>query len=203
MLPWFLTGRPLTAAAFAWASERHGRQLRGVDRAPFILHPLEVAALLAGRDHPDHVVAAGLLHDIVEDTDARIEEVAERFGARVAEIVAAVTEDPAIADWKRRKGALREQVAAAGPEPQAVYTADKVVKARELRATAGQPGRSLAEAPLARRLAHYDASLRMLRGLAPDAPLVRQLQFELWALRRLPPAPARATRARTPATADW
>jgi hypothetical protein len=202
MLPWFLTVGPLTAAAYAWASERHGRQVRGVDHAPFILHPLEVAALLAGRDHPDHVVAAGLLHDVVEDTDARIDEVAERFGHAIAQIVAAVTEDATIDDWARRKAALRAQVARAGLEPQAVFAADKVVKARELRATAGQPGRSLVEPPLARRLAHYDASLRMLQTCAPDAPLVRQLQFELWALRRLPPAPHVAARERTPATAS-
>jgi hypothetical protein len=203
MLPWFLTVGPLTAAAYAWASERHRRQLRGVDRAPFILHPLEVAALLGGRDHPDHVVAAGLLHDVVEDTDARIDEVAERFGQPIARIVAAVTEDPAIDDWASRKAALREQVAKAGPEPQAVFAADKVVKARELRATAGQPGRSLAEPLLARRLGHYDASLGMLQAHAPQASLVRQLHFELWALRRLPPAPHVAVRERAPATASW
>jgi (p)ppGpp synthase/HD superfamily hydrolase len=187
MKPWFTVGRPITDAALAWAASRHGGQLREVDSAPFILHPLEVAALLSGRDYDDEVVAAGLLHDVVEATNARIDEVGDRFGGRVARIVAAVTEDARIDNYDERKAALRAQVAASERDAQAVYAADKVVKARELRAEASRAEQSVRDPALLPRLAHYQRSLEMLQVAAPDLPLVRQLAFELWALRHLPP----------------
>ena len=83
--------------ALEYAASEHEGQRREADNAPFILHPLEVAHLLQGRDYPDHVIAAGVLHDVLEDTDATEAELAERFGPEVAELVAAVSE-PADAD---------------------------------------------------------------------------------------------------------
>jgi (p)ppGpp synthase/HD superfamily hydrolase len=185
--PPFVAGRPLTGAALKWAATQHRDQRRAVDRAPFILHPLEVASLLSGRGYDDEVTAAALLHDVIENTDARIDEVRERFGDRVADIVAAVSEDPAIEDHAERKAALRERVGAAGPDAHAVFAADKIVKARELRAQAARSDSLLEEPDLLRRLEHYEESLDTLRVVAGDRPLVNQLAFELWALRRLPP----------------
>ncbi|MQA76024.1 MAG: HD domain-containing protein [Solirubrobacterales bacterium] len=187
--PPFAVRGPLTRAALAWARELHGGQTRAVDRAPFILHPLEVAALLFGRDFDDEVVAAGLLHDAVEDTDVGVDEIRARLGDRVAEIVGALTEDVAIGDYAERKAALREAAAAAGPDAHAVFAADKVAKARELRAQAARAERSLDEPELLHRLAHYEESLRMLESVARGLALVGQLSFELWALRELPPRP--------------
>lgn len=158
-----------------------------MDHAPFILHPLEVGALLSGRGFDDEVVAAGLLHDAVEDTGAGVEDVRLRFGDWVAGIVAELTEDREIADYGERKAALRAQVADAGADAHAVYAADKVVKARELRAQAARAERLLDEPDLRRRLEHYQRSLEMLESVAPELPLVRQLAFELWALKALPP----------------
>jgi (p)ppGpp synthase/HD superfamily hydrolase len=179
----------LARSALAWARELHGGQVRAVDNAPFILHPLEVGALLSGRGFDDEVVAAGLLHDLVEKTDARVEDVRQRFGDRVARIVADLTEDPGILDYRERKTALRASVAEGGAEVHAVYAADKVVKVRELRAQAARAERLLNEPDLRQRLDHYQRSLEMLESVAPDLPLVRQLAFELWALHALPPGP--------------
>jgi (p)ppGpp synthase/HD superfamily hydrolase len=186
--PPFAENRPVSRAAFEWASRAHADQLRDVDRAPFILHPLEVAALLASRGFDDEIVAAGLLHDVVEDTDTGLDEVRLRFGDRIAETVAAVTEDPTIADYHARKAALRDQVAAAGPDAQAVYAADKIAKARELRAQAARTEALLEDPDLYRRLEHYEQSLEVLRELAAFPSLVDALAFEVWTLRNLPPA---------------
>lgn len=187
MEPPFLKGRPLTRAALEWAAAQHGDQLRAVDCAPFILHPIEVAALLSGRGYDDEVTAAGLLHDVVENTAAGLEDIRTLFGERVSEMVTALTEDPSIEDYEERKAALRDQVAAAGPEAQAVYAADKVVKARELRAHAARTEAALDTPELHRRMEHYERSLAMLEAKAGELPLVRQLALELWALRHLPP----------------
>jgi len=185
--PPFLEELPLAREAFAWAAELHRGQRRGSDAAMFVLHPLEVAMLLHNRGFDDEVVAAALLHDTVEDTEVTTAEVEARFGPRVAGFVAALSDD-ADGEYEDRKALLRAQVAAAGCEAQAIFAADKVSKARELRAEAARNPSRLADAALQRRLLHYEASLEMLEAAAPDLALVRQLRFELWALRALPPA---------------
>jgi (p)ppGpp synthase/HD superfamily hydrolase len=167
----------------------HADQRRALDRAPFVLHPLEVASLLNGRGFDDEVLAAGVLHDVVENTAATVEDVASRFGERVAEIVDAVSEDPAISDYAARKAALRERARAGGIAARAVYAADKISKARELRSQAAGDPSVLSDAQNVRKLEHYERSLAMLREAGDGQPMVDQLAFELWALRALPPEP--------------
>jgi (p)ppGpp synthase/HD superfamily hydrolase len=185
--PPFLIARPGLRDVYEWALEQHAGQRRDLDRAPFILHPLEVASLLAGRDFDDAVVAAALLHDTIENTGATVETIRTRFGDRVAAIVAAVSEDPTITDFAQRKAALATQAVSAGPDAQAVYAADKVVKARELRARLAREPEALTNSQVQDRLDHYEHSLDVLRIAAHDSPFVAQLAFELWALRALPP----------------
>lgn len=183
-LPPFAEARPSVRRAVEWALVMHADQRRDVDQAPFVLHPLEVASLLNGRDFSDEVVTAGVLHDIVENSSVTIDDVERRFGVRVAALVAAVSENPAIEDYGARKAALREQVAAAGAGACAVYAADKIAKVRELRAKVARDPSAL-DGP---KLEHYRASLQMLRAATSGLPLVDQLEFELWALEVLPPS---------------
>jgi len=185
--PPFADGRPVIAEAVKWAANMHADQLRDVDRAPFVLHPLEVASLLNGRGFDDEVIAAGMLHDVVENSDATVEEVGARFGSRVAAIVEAVTEDDSIADYEERKATLRDRACAAGSEARAVYAADKIAKARELRAQAATDPSVLQAPQNVLKLEHYEASLNCLLEADDGQPMVDQLAFELWALRALPP----------------
>lgn len=185
--PPFLADLPVTCEALEFAIERHEGQTRASDAAPFILHPLEVAVLLRNGGYEDDVVAAGLLHDALEDTDATVEDLRERFGPRVCDLVAALSDDTGIEDYAERKAALRGQVAEAGPDAAAIYAADKVAKARELRAELTRDESAAGDPEVRRRLEHYEASLEMLEERLPDHPLARQLRFELWALRALPP----------------
>ena len=74
---------PLTRAARVFAEQRHAGQLRAVDGAPFLIHPLEVASLLEREGYPDHVVAAAVLHDVLEDTDTQRSELTRAFGTAV------------------------------------------------------------------------------------------------------------------------
>jgi (p)ppGpp synthase/HD superfamily hydrolase len=164
----------LTCAALEYATELHKGQRRQSDGAPFIAHPLEVASLLAATGADDEVVAAGILHDTLEKTPADLGELSRRFGDRVAGLVLAVSEDETIGDYERRKAALREQVAVAGLDALAVFAADKVSKARELRT-----GAPLRLELRRRRLDHYDRCLLLLDQRLPNSPLVRTLAREL------------------------
>jgi (p)ppGpp synthase/HD superfamily hydrolase len=175
----FVERSPLTREALNFAASRHAGQTRENDGIPFVTHPVEVACLLHEAGYSDEVVAAGVLHDVLEDTDAERAELEQRFGTRVAELVVAVSDDPSIEDHAERKAALRLQVAQAGECAAVIFAADKVSKARELRARA-RHGRF--QRTDEGKLEHYRASLDMLSELIPDHPLVGQLREELAAL---------------------
>jgi (p)ppGpp synthase/HD superfamily hydrolase len=185
--PTFVDELPVTRAALEFASDRHRGQLRDTDGAPFILHPLEVAHLLRGRGYPDHVVAAGVLHDIIEDTGVAYDELVVRFGDAVAELVREVSEPPGDGSYRERKARLREAVARAGADAAAVFAADKVAKARELRLGLVRAGDSAPRVPDEQKVEHYWACLELLEHRLGHHPLVRQLRFELEALALLPP----------------
>jgi len=196
--PTFIHDRPITQAALAFATEAHRGDRREGDGAPFILHPIEVAALLSSWGLPDEVTAAGLLHDTVEDTSTTDVELRQRFGDQVAALVRALTEDETIEPFAARKAALRAQVAGAGREAAMVYVADKLSKVRELRIRLSiDPGFATGAEGQA-KLEHYWLSLDMLDTALGEHPVVQQFRFELEAIRTLPPRDAsRAALARS------
>jgi (p)ppGpp synthase/HD superfamily hydrolase len=185
--PSFVQELPVTRRALEFAAERHRGQRRDADDAAFILHPLEVAQLLRGRGYADEIVAAGVLHDSLEDTDTTAADLEQRFGPGVAALVSAVSEPSDEGSYAERKARLRESLADAGGDAAAVYAADKVAKARELRMALARDWSVAASAGTAEKLDHYWASLELLEGLLPGNPLVAQLRFELEALATLPP----------------
>ena len=77
--PSFGDDLPVTRQALAFTAEHHEGQRRESHGAPFILHPLEVAHVLCIHGYPDRVVAAGLLHDLL-DYRASLLVVEERLG---------------------------------------------------------------------------------------------------------------------------
>ena len=166
-----LAGLPKTQAALAFAEDRHAGQRRQADGAPFIEHPREVALLLYRAGAPDHVVAAGVLHDTIEKGGADIDELRTRFGRETAQLVVAVSEDPEIPTYSRRKAALRAQVADAGPEALMVFAADKISKVREYSGSTARP-------PSRLRLTHYRRCVELLEWRMSDSPLVAQLRAE-------------------------
>jgi (p)ppGpp synthase/HD superfamily hydrolase len=183
----FLGDLPLARDAVGLALERHFGQRRAGDEAAFVLHPLEVASLLDRSNYPDHVVAAGVLHDVLENTDTDAAELRERFGPEVCELVELVSADPAIADLEESRDDIRERVRRAGGYAAVVYAADKISKVRELRIMIA---RGLSE-EAAGRFEHYQRSLAMLEGVIPESRLVELLRFEVEALQKLPPGSAR------------
>ena len=186
---------PQARKATHYAARVHAGQTRG-DGTPFILHALEVGSLLRDAGAPDHVIAAGVMHDVIEKTPVTASELQASFGPRITALVLAVTDDERITGYAKRKAALRRQVAGAGDEALSLFAADKLSKLRELRretATERNPG-STARARSAlrsRRVNHYRRSLALLQERLPDSPLVRELDDELSALLRDRPALAR------------
>jgi (p)ppGpp synthase/HD superfamily hydrolase len=177
---------PRASSALAFAEHHHAGQRRSTDGAPFIEHPLEVGELLFAAGTPDHVIAAGLLHDVLEKTEVTDAELRAQFGVRIARLVEAVSEDQSIRGYASRKAALRRQARAAGREAMMVFAADKVSKVRELRAAVASAALHHERVDPAlvspRRLRHFRRCLEVLEERLGDWPLVHQLRRELTGL---------------------
>ena len=94
--------------AIIYATVMHQGKVRKLGSIPYILHPLEVAQILATMTDDQDVITAGILHDIVEDTDGTLQEIEKRFGERVALLVSSESENDYPGEsrsesWKRRK----------------------------------------------------------------------------------------------------
>lgn len=92
-------------AALRFATEQHEGQFRKDGKTPYIEHPKAVMAIVRdefGVDDPD-VLAAALLHDTIEDTNADYDELKDRFGRRVADWVAVLTKDNRLPDARRER----------------------------------------------------------------------------------------------------
>ena len=98
----------LVSEAIAFAVKVHDGMRRKKSEVPYILHPLEAAVIVSTMTSNQEVIAAAVLHDVVEDTAVTIEEIEEKFGKRVRELVESETENkreelPAFETWRIRK----------------------------------------------------------------------------------------------------
>ena len=122
--------------AATFALRVHSGQMRKGDRIPFILHPMEAASIAGSITKKPEVLAAAVLHDVVEDAGISLEEVKKEFGERVAELVASETENkrkdlPAESTWQLRKQeALRVITECNDPDIKVVWLGDKLSNMR-------------------------------------------------------------------------
>jgi myo-inositol-1(or 4)-monophosphatase len=102
------SGLPLNERAVVFAAVAHGGTTRKGSRIPYLSHPVEAAAIVSEMTDDEEIIAAAVLHDVVEDTDVTIEDVKAYFGERIAYYVSGETEDkrkdlPPEATWELRK----------------------------------------------------------------------------------------------------
>jgi len=95
--------------AVAFARRAHAGAVRKGTNIPYITHPMETAVIISLMTEDEDLVVAALLHDVIEDTDVTPEELEERFGRRVTELVLEETEDKS-GSWFERKSATVEHL---------------------------------------------------------------------------------------------
>ena len=98
----------LVSEAISFAVKAHDGMRRKKSDVPYILHPMEAAAIVGSMTDDQNMIAAAALHDVVEDAGITIEEIEEKFGKRVRELVESETEDkradlPPESTWRIRK----------------------------------------------------------------------------------------------------
>lgn len=120
----------LYETALKIAVKAHQGQVRKQDDSPYVSHPIMVARLVEQAQFGEIIVAAALLHDVLEDTTVSEAELRAMVGNEVVTIVLALTEDTSL-PWEARKEAYVRQVVAAGENTWAVSVADKIHNARD------------------------------------------------------------------------
>ena len=111
--------------AIEFAAIKHREQVRKGTNIPYIVHPMEVMQILTAEGCSEDLIIVGLLHDTVEDTDTEIEEIEELFGAKVAALVAAESEDKS-KTWEERKQRTLDYLSSCGEEEAICCLADKL-----------------------------------------------------------------------------
>ncbi len=128
----------LASEAIIFSVKAHDGMRRKQSDLPYILHPMEAVAIVGSMTSNQEVIAAAALHDVVEDAGISMKEIEERFGKRVAELVASETEDkrehlPAESTWKiRKEEAIRTLRDTKDMDIKILYLGDKLANIRSI-----------------------------------------------------------------------
>ncbi|WP_462408629.1 HD domain-containing protein [Neobacillus sp. Marseille-QA0830] len=118
--------------ALQFAAKAHAGQCRKGTDIPYISHPAAVGMLLLKAGYSDHLVAAGILHDTVEDTPVTLEDISQEFGPEIAAIVEGCSEPNKSHSWEQRKQHTIEFLKSASHDIKAVACADKLHNIRSI-----------------------------------------------------------------------
>lgn len=121
--------------AESFAEDAHSGQKRKSTNRPYILHPIQVMQIVKGLTEDEEVIAAAVLHDTLEDTSVTRDDLVKAFGKRVADLVAAVSEDkrkdqPAETTWLERKEETIEHMKTADRDVKLICLGDKLSNIR-------------------------------------------------------------------------
>jgi GTP diphosphokinase / guanosine-3',5'-bis(diphosphate) 3'-diphosphatase len=152
--------------SLAFAADKHRAQRRkDKEASPYINHPIALADVLVNEGGVDDPVAlcAAVLHDTIEDTETSYEELQQRFGKEVADVVLEVTDDKTLLKAERKE----RQVTHAphlSQRARLVKLADKICNLRDI---ASNPP---ANWPLERKQEYYEWAKRVIDGLRGAHP---------------------------------
>ena len=177
-------------AALALAAQAHRQQLRKGTDIPYLAHPMHVSLILIRHGFGEDLAIAGLLHDVVEDTDVPLERIAADFGDAVARLVAAVSEtktaDGAERPWEQRKAEKLAHLLEGGPDVAALKAADAIHNARSIAADVRQSGPSVwgrFKRGADQTLWYYREILAGVRAKLGDHPIALELAAAVEELR--------------------
>lgn len=182
--PIYKGGTPMNIInqAIIFATKAHEGQFRKATTIPYITHPYAVGMLLQKVNCSDEVIAAGILHDTLEDTETTFEELVEQFGSRVAELVLAVSEEDKTLPWEERKQRTIDALPQADINIVHIITADKLHNLRSIRADLEIHGEDVWKRFNREKSAQSWYYRNILKALLPrkkDCALIRKLEKEV------------------------
>ncbi len=163
--------------------EIHQKQKRKGKDIPYLTHTFTVGLILARAGVAEEVIAAGILHDTIEDShpDKKVsqEMLSDRFGVRVANIVASVTEVQKNVTWEEAKEQARNHIAHASRDALLVKSADILSNTSEILDDYQVDGEKVFDrfkAPKDRILWHYRETIRIMLKKWPENPFASDLR---------------------------
>jgi (p)ppGpp synthase/HD superfamily hydrolase len=129
--------------AIQFAAVAHAGQVRKGTSIPYVTHVYAVGMMLARAGCDEEVIAAGILHDTIEDCGVTAEQLRERFSSRVAAIVEGASEPDRGASWEERKQHTIHYLRTAPHDVRLVACADKLHNCRTMLAEYGRVGERL------------------------------------------------------------
>jgi (p)ppGpp synthase/HD superfamily hydrolase len=164
--------------------EAHGRvrQARKGTSFPYVIHPLRVGEILYRHGCDGDIIRAGLLHDTIEDAQVPREELARRFGERVAELVVGASEPDRSAPWRQRKEHTIAFVRSAPHDVLEVLAADKLDNVRSIKESLAERGDetwSIFNAGEVEQRWYYRELARAFVERDPDDELFKTLAVEV------------------------
>ena len=172
--------------ALAFASELHREQERKGSHIPYLTHLLSVSALVIEGGGDEEQAIAGLLHDALEDQGNKTsyDDLAERFGTRVADIVRACSDTEVVPKppWRVRKEAYLAHLPDEPDEVLLVSLSDKLHNARSMALDLGTAGPAMWDRFSAGRdeqLWYLSSLLGVFEARLPGHPLTRELALTL------------------------
>lgn len=185
-------GDPVLTKAFELARACHAGQFRRGRRLPYLTHPISVARLLSRHGYPKPVVAAGLLHDVLEDSGCEIEDIVKTAGRRAAALVAQVTDRDKTLPWKARKALYLKHLRAADKDALAVACADKADNLASIADDYRLTGKEFLKkfsAKMKDKLANYEQVYRFVRNADPACRILPVYKQRLEEVREVFPEP--------------
>ena len=176
----------LVKRALDWATYWHGTQKRKYPNIeiPYASHVAGVAAILSRHGFSEDVVAAGALHDTVEDCGVTFEELTARFDERVASLVRDVSEQDKSQPWEVRKQRYLERFPHKPWEAQAITLADKIDNFESIAVCAREHGDPWAMFKRGKdaQIERFTALLQLARAL-PAHPIIEEYERALQIVR--------------------
>lgn len=168
------------------AAELHNGQMRKVTKTPFFTHPFSVAVILSTHTGDEDVIAAGLLHDVLEDVPHyTYSHMKKEFGERIANIVRGVTEDKsprtkrtAKQTWMERKETYLKKLQRDSFEAMMISAADKMHNLRSMideYKASGDKIWAKFNAPEEKKIWFYGEVLSILKRRLKN-PIVKELE---------------------------
>lgn len=175
----------LVNQAVEYAAIAHKEQLRKSPEAPipYIHHSVMVGLILQRAGFSDRVVAAGMLHDVLEDTPVTVEELRRDFGREVADLVNEVSEQDKSLPWEKRKERYLDHIKTATTDAKAIAAADKIHNINSILVSL-ERGADIWNAFKRGREAQIDRFRRLLATLRAgwNHPLLDELESAIYSL---------------------
>ncbi|CAM4092064.1 HD domain-containing protein [Lederbergia lenta] len=172
----------LIEKATQFAAIKHEGQYRKATKIPYITHPFAVGMILQQEGYGEEIIAAGLLHDTMEDTDTTKEELLQEFGEGVLNLVMAATEQDRSMSWEERKQATVNGLALKTPEQIAVIVADKIHNLRSIRADLDKYGEEIwsrFNRGKQEQAWYYTSIVKAITPFEKEVPFIRKLSIEM------------------------